>query len=173
MVFNFGSTWCLQTSWGRAYFLLIVVKSGILSDNKMYIGKYYHTVEDKGRVSLPKTFREKSESWILTRGLDGGLFLFEAAQFAAELQKLEARSFTKKTNRDFIRLMTNEAVRVSPDKNGRVQLPEYLNDFAHISKNVVIVGSYTYIEIWDRDTYHAYLESLETQAEQIAESLDD
>lgn len=139
----------------------------------MYIGKYYHTVEDKGRVSLPKAFREKSDSWILTRGLDGGLFLFEAEQFASELKKLEARSFTKKTNRDFIRLMTNEAVEVNPDKNGRVQLPEYLNTFAHITKNVVIVGSYSYIEIWDRDIYHTYLESLETQAEDIAESLDE
>lgn len=139
----------------------------------MYIGKYYHTVEDKGRVSLPKAFREKSDSWILTRGLDGGLFLFEAEKFASELQKLEARSFTKKTNRDFIRLMTNEATEVIPDKNGRVQLPEYLNSFANIHKNVVIVGSYSYIELWDRDTYHTYLETLESSAENIAESLDD
>lgn len=139
----------------------------------MYIGKYYHRVEDKGRVSLPKAFRSKSESWILTRGLDGGLFLYEAEKFASELNKLEARSFTKKTNRDFIRLMTNEAVEVTPDKNGRVQLPEYLNSFANIDKDVVIVGSYSYIEIWDRDTYHTYLESLESNAQDIAESLDD
>ena len=139
----------------------------------MYIGKYYHTVEDKGRVSLPKAFRVKSDSWIVTRGLDGGLFLFETEQFAVELKKLEARSFTKKTNRDFIRLMTNEAIEVSPDKNGRVQLPEYLNSFAHISKDVVIVGSYAYIEIWDRDTYHTYLEGLEANATTIAESLDE
>ncbi|NCN51176.1 MAG: division/cell wall cluster transcriptional repressor MraZ [Candidatus Pacebacteria bacterium] len=139
----------------------------------MYIGKYYHTVEDKGRVSLPKAFRSATDSWILTRGLDGGLFLYEAEKFTQELQKLEARSFTKKTNRDFIRLMTNDAVHVSPDGNGRVQLPEYLNTFAHITKDVVIVGSYSYIEIWDRDTYHTYLETLESNAEDIAESLDD
>lgn len=139
----------------------------------MYIGKYYHKVEEKGRVSLPKAFRSTSTAWILTRGLDGGLFLYEKEQFTQELQKLEARSFTKKKNRDFIRLMTNEAIEVQPDKNGRVQLPEYLNEYAHISKDVVIVGSYSYIEIWDRETYHAYLEELEKQAETIAESLDD
>ena len=139
----------------------------------MYIGKYYHTVEEKGRVSLPKAFRERSTGWVLTRGMDGGLFLFEKDKFTEELQKLEARSFTKKKHRDFIRLMTNEAIEVVPDKNGRVQLPEYLTSFAQIEKSVVIVGSYNYIEIWDRDTYHSYVESLEQEAENIAESIDE
>lgn len=139
----------------------------------MYIGKYYHSVEEKGRVSLPKAFRSQSQDWIVTRGLDGGLFLFETEQFTSELQKLESRSFTKKDNRDFMRLMTNEAAAVNPDKNGRIQLPEYLANFAHISKNVVIVGSYSYVELWDRETYHTYLDELESRASQIAESLDD
>lgn len=138
----------------------------------MYIGKYYHRVEDKGRVSLPKAFRSKASAWIITRGLDGGLFLFEAEKFTAELEKLEARSFTKKTHRDFIRLMTNEAQEVTPDGNGRVQLPEYLTDFAKIQKDVVVVGSYSYIEMWDRDTYHTYLDEIESRASQIAEEIE-
>lgn len=138
----------------------------------MYIGKYYHKVEDKGRVSLPKAFRSKASAWIITRGLDGGLFLFEAEKFTAELEKLEARSFTKKTHRDFIRLMTNEAQEVTPDGNGRVQLPEYLTDFAKIQKDVVVVGSYSYIEMWDRNTYHTYLDEIESRASQIAEEIE-
>ncbi|MCB9800773.1 MAG: division/cell wall cluster transcriptional repressor MraZ [Pseudomonadales bacterium] len=138
----------------------------------MYIGKYYHRVEDKGRVSLPKAFRSKASAWIITRGLDGGLFLFEAEKFTAELEKLEARSFTKKTHRDFIRLMTNEAQEVTPDGNGRVQLPEYLTDFAKIQKDVVVVGSYSYIEMWDRNTYHTYLDEIESRASQIAEEIE-
>lgn len=139
----------------------------------MYIGKYYHKVEDKGRVSLPKAFRSKASAWIITRGLDGGLFLFQAEKFTAEIEKLEARSFTKKTHRDFIRLMTNEAQEVTPDANGRVQLPEYLTTFANIGKDVVIVGSYSYVEIWDRDTYHTYLDEVESRASEIAEGLEE
>ena len=139
----------------------------------MFIGRYYHTLESGGRVSLPKIFRDQETDWIITRGLDGGLFAFRAEQFNQELTKLTQRTFTRKDHRDFARLLANEARHTSVDKNGRVQLPEYLISFANLSKEVVIVGSGTYLEIWDQTRYHQYLDLLETSAEQIAERLDE
>lgn len=138
----------------------------------MYIGKYYYSLEEKGRLSLPKEFRQESNSWVVTRGLDGGLFLFKESDFQAQLQNLLSRTFTKKINRDFVRLMTNEAKVVTPDKNGRISLPEYLISFAKLQKTVVIVGSLEKIEIWDQNTYHAYIDSIESNAEEIAETLE-
>lgn len=138
----------------------------------MFIGKYYHSLEEKGRLSLPKVYRQESDAFVVTRGLDGGLFLFKEADFQTEIKTFLSRTFTKKINRDFVRLMTNEAQRVTPDKNGRVHLPEYLIAFAHLKKTVVLVGSLTRIEIWDQDTYHNYIDTIESQAESIAESLD-
>lgn len=137
----------------------------------MFIGRYYYTLEAHGRVSLPKTYREQAEHWIVTRGLDGGLFIFKQEDFELKLKELNERTLTMKSNRDFIRLMTNEAVSINADANGRVQLPEYLIEFAGLKKDLVIVGSYGWLEIWDRETYHTYLAQLESQAETIAESL--
>ncbi len=137
----------------------------------MFIGRYYHTLEEKGRVSLPKEFRQVEENWVVTRGLDGGLFLFRAQDFEQELHKLAERSFTRKAHRDFIRLMSNDAKAIRADNNGRVSLPEYLIELAGITKEVVIVGSYARVELWDRDRYHHYLDELEEQAESIAEQL--
>jgi len=139
----------------------------------MFIGKYYHNLEEKGRISLPKEFRQESDSWVVTRGLDGGLFFFKEEDFQEELKNLLSRTFTKKKHRDFVRLMTNEAKIVTPDKNGRVQLPEYLISFAQLQKAVVLVGSLEKIEIWDRDTYHDYIDSIESQAEEISETLEE
>lgn len=139
----------------------------------MLLGKYYHTLEANGRISLPKSFRAAHPSWIVTRGLDGGLFLIGEEDFQLELEKLTERSLTKKRNRDFIRLLTNEARQVIPDATGRVQLPEYLIQFAGLQKDVVIVGSLNKVEIWDRDRYHTYLATVEPEAESIAESLED
>jgi len=138
----------------------------------MFIGKYYHSLEEKGRISLPKKFRQENNSWIITRGLDGCLFLFKQEDFQKQVSKLKSRTFTKKGNRDFIRLMTNEAEAIEPDKNGRVQLPEYLINFANLKKSIVIVGSLTQIEIWDRDIYHDYMNIIEQKAEEITESLE-
>jgi MraZ protein len=137
----------------------------------MFIGRYYHTLEENGRVSLPKEFRDIETKWVVTRGLDGGLFLYRAQDFQEELQKLTERTFTRKAHRDFVRLMTNDAKAVEADMNGRVSLPEYLIEFAELKKQVVVVGSYSRVELWDRDKYHQYLETVEAQAEEIAESL--
>lgn len=138
----------------------------------MFIGRHYHKLEDKGRVSLPKKFREIEADWVVTRGLDGGLFVFRKKDFLEKVEEIATRSFTKKRNRDFVRLMVNEAQEVSADANGRVSLPEYLINLAGLTKEVVIVGSYSYLEIWDQARYHDYLDELEKNAESIAESLE-
>lgn len=137
----------------------------------MFIGKFYHSLEEKGRISLPKKFRQESKSWVITRGLDGGLFIFKEEDFEKEIAKFESRTFTNKNNRDFIRLMTNEAQTLQPDKTGRVQLPEYLIEFAKLDKSIIVVGSLSRIEVWDRDRYHNYIDGIENKTEEIAESL--
>ncbi len=135
----------------------------------MLIGKYYHTIEAAGRISLPKPFRSSSKTWVVTRGFDGCLFLLPEESFKEEVEKINQRSFTQKDTRDLVRLLANDAVSVTPDKLGRVQLPEYLIHFAHLEKDIVLVGSITRIELWGRETYHAYIEKLEPQAEELAE----
>ncbi len=135
----------------------------------MLLGTYYHTLEENGRMSLPKAFRDQQEDWIVTRGLDGCLFLLKPDQFTQELTQITNRTFTSKDTRDLTRLFANEAKEVTTDKTGRVQLPEYLISFAGLSKSVVIVGSVNRLEIWDTQRYHDYLEKLEPQAEALAE----
>ena len=137
----------------------------------MFIGKYYFKLQDKGRISLPKKFRQQSDQWIVTRGLDGCLFIFKADSFQQEISKLANRSFTKQAHRDLVRIMTNEAVELTADNNGRINLPDYLIDYAQLNKKLVVVGSYNRIEVWDQDHYHRYMNQLENQAEQIAETV--
>jgi len=137
----------------------------------MLIGKYYHHLEANGRLSLPAKFREINKEWIVTRGLDGCLFLLQESNFKKELEKIAQSSFTKKANRDLIRLMTNEAKKLTADENGRVNLPDYLIEFAQLKNNVVIVGSLNHLEVWDQEKYHHYIDQIEDQAESIAESI--
>ena len=137
----------------------------------MLIGKYYHHLEAQNRLSLPKKFREEATDWVITRGLDGCLFLIKPAEFETQLAEISQSSLTKKTNRDIVRLMTNEAAEITTDANGRIHLPEYLTQFAQLTNDVVIVGSLNRIEIWDLAIYHAYVENLESHAEAIAEAV--
>lgn len=139
----------------------------------MYLGRYYHTIEEKGRISLPKKFRQsENEQFVITRGLDGGLFLFPLNEWEKQIQELSQRTFTKKAHRDFIRLMTNDAQEVEVDKLGRILIPEYLKTFAKLDKQAVVVGSYSRIEIWDVQEYHNYIDELEKNAEEISETME-
>jgi MraZ protein len=138
----------------------------------MFIGRYYHTIEEKGRVSLPKSFREQEKQWVITRGLDGGVFLFPHATFQEQVQKLSQLGFTKKAHRDFVRLLTNDAEAVEVDDLGRITIPDYLRAPAQLTKKIVIVGSFERVEIWDVEKYHTYLDTVVPQAEAIAEQIE-
>ncbi len=137
----------------------------------MFYGRYYHTVDEKGRVSLPAKFRELDKKWVVTRGLDGGLFLFRAQDFAQEIDKIAHLEFTKKSNRDFVRLMTNDALEVETDNLGRILLNEALRAAVQLTKNVCIVGSLQRIEIWPVEKYHQYIDEVVEKAESISEQV--
>lgn len=109
---------------------------------------------------------------MITRGLDGGVFLFPRQSFQEQVQTLSKLGFTKKTHRDFVRLLTNDAEEVSADKLGRISLPDHLRASAQLTKNVVIVGSFERVEIWDVEKYHTYIETVAQDAEAIAEAIE-
>lgn len=139
----------------------------------MLLGSFYNTLDPQRRVTIPKSLRsELGQNPIITRGLDGGIFLFPESHWTQFVNNLEQQSFTKKHVRDFLRLMTNDAFSGSPDSLGRLTLPPSLAQLAGIERDVVVVGSLQYVEIWDRDRYHAYLEGVSKNAESISEAME-
>ena len=138
----------------------------------MFIGNYYHTIEAKGRLAIPARFRgEVDKGSVVTRGLDGCLFLFSKEHWERLIVKLRQSPLTQQDARDFVRLLVHQASEVEFDKQGRTRVPKTLLEFAGITKYVVIAGSIERIEIWDRDKYHAYLTRIEKETTEIAERL--
>jgi len=138
-----------------------------------YIGRYYHALEQKGRLSIPVSFRSKlGKKAIVTLGLDGCLFLFDEQTWQDTVTETAEGPMTKKNARDWSRYLANNAEEVEYDAQGRILLSEHARLAAKLTKDVVVVGSLNRIEIWDRDTYHLYLADLEKRAESIAESIE-
>jgi MraZ protein len=138
----------------------------------MFLGHYEHTLEAKGRLSIPKKFRpELIAGGVLTEGLDGCLFLFPKGKWEALAKKLAAAPLTRKDARAFARLLTFGAFDVELDQQGRVLLPEKLRQFAQIVKKVVVAGAIDRVEIWGKQRFDRYLEKIESRSEEIAEKL--
>ncbi|MDP3888758.1 MAG: division/cell wall cluster transcriptional repressor MraZ [bacterium] len=138
----------------------------------MFIGQYEHNLEEKGRLSVPKKFRaDLSEGGVLTRGLDGCLFLFPKKRWEEFVEKLSQTPLTKADARGFARLLTYGATEIEIDGQGRMLLPEFLRRFAGIKKEVVLAGAIERVEIWSKENFTAYQERIEKESINIAERL--
>ncbi len=138
----------------------------------MFIGTYYHTLEDQNRVSVPKAFRtELTPGSVVTKGLDGCLFIFTADSWSKLVAKLETLPLTSKPARDFLRLLTYNAVPLNTDKLGRTHLSQSLVDLAGLKKDVVFAGALTRVEIWDKAKYHTYVDGLSASESELESSL--
>lgn len=140
----------------------------------MFIGEFHHTLDDKGRMSIPVKFRaDLAQGAVVTRGLDHSLFLYPKDEWQKLAEKLAALPFGQADTRAFARLMLAGAMEVEIDKSGRVLLPEYLRQYAGLSKDTVVAGLYNRIEIWDEATWKDYAAKTEAEGNAIAERLHD
>lgn len=142
----------------------------------MFYGEFEHSIDRKGRLILPAKFREVAknqfvEKFFVTRGLDKCLFMFSEEEWGLQENKFKTVSFTKQQPRTFNRLFFSGAMDVSPDKQGRILLPQYLKDFAEIKKDVMIVGVSSRIEIWAKNLWFDFYANNRQSFEEIAEKL--
>ena len=117
----------------------------------MFMGEYNHTVDTKGRLIIPSKFREQlGEDFIVTKGLDGCLFVFPQDEWLAFEEKLRTLPLTQKGARQFTRFFVAGATPCELDKQGRILLPATLREFAGLDKDVVLAGMLNRIEIWSK-----------------------
>lgn len=137
----------------------------------MFIGQYSHSLDNKGRVAVPAKFRGELKNPVVTKGLDNCLFLYPQKEWEEMAGKVASMPIDRSDNRAFSRAILAGAAEVEFDKQGRIMLPEYLREFAGISKNVVIAGLYNRLEIWDEAKWNAYKEDTDKNYNSIAEAL--
>jgi len=132
----------------------------------MYYGEAYTSVDDKGRINIPKEFRtqmeaQDHETWFVTRGFDGALFLFEKTKWESLLEQVRAKSMLEPKLLDFRRFLIGGVSPVKADPQGRFSLPAPLRDYAQIERDAVMIGVEDHLEIWSR---RVWLNFQQTQA---------
>ena len=136
----------------------------------MLIGEYEHTIDAKGRLSMPsKLRRDMGEAFIVTKGLDGCLFAFSQEEWKNFETKLKALPLSDKNARNFVRFFLAGATECEIDKQGRFLIPSNLRDAAKLEKEAVIIGVGTRLEIWNKDVWASKDE--EISADEIAENM--
>jgi len=140
----------------------------------MLIGEYHHNIDDKGRLIIPSKFREEiGNSFVVTRGLDGCLFVYSLVEWEKIVFKLKKLPFTKKDARTFTRFFLASATVCEFDKQGRINLVNSLIEYAGLKKECTIIGVNDRLEIWALDKYNNLMEENFLQLDVISENLFD
>jgi MraZ protein len=137
----------------------------------MFMGEYHHTIDDKGRLTIPSKLREElGDKIVITKGLDGCLFLYPTSEFKSITEKYKELPNTKDA-RNYLRFFLSGAMEIEFDKQGRINISQPLIKFASLVKDCVIIGVNERLEIWSSDKFDKFLEDNEDSISDIAENL--
>jgi transcriptional regulator MraZ len=138
----------------------------------MLLGEHDHTLDDKNRLTLPAKLREElGDGVVVTRGMDGCLFAYAAADWERLAERIRSLDPLSRESRMMQRHFFSGAVKAALDKQGRMVLPAGLLQSAGIEREVTVAGVYDHLEIWDRTKWRTHLHEVEGSAEDVAERL--
>lgn len=131
---------------------------------KIFLGEYDHTLDDRGRITLPKKIRQEIDEReiVLSRGFDSCIFGFDRVRWEQEAAKHLETPITDEKARELRRYLFAAAEKVDMDKLGRILLPAQLKEYAAIIQNVVVVGAGDHFEVWKKEAWTSYIARLKT-----------
>ena len=152
----------------------LILVSGEMGVVSMFMGEFRHNIDTKGRMIVPSKLREElGEQFVLTRGLDGCLFFFLLKEWANLETKLNDMPLAKKDARTFVRFFYSAATECELDKQGRINIPSTLRNYAALTKECVVIGVSNRIEIWDEARWQEFSEVAAENFDEIAENMID
>lgn len=123
----------------------------------MFLGEYRHQIDAKNRLRVPAKLKsELGDKFVITKGSNGCLFVFNSRMMENLYSKLQNIPISDVQAQRSIRMLFSAASEAENDDQGRFLLPQNLKAFAGISKNVVIIGAGTHLEIWSEENWDKY-----------------
>lgn len=138
----------------------------------MLMGEFQHNIDAKGRIIIPAKLREDLGSkFVITRGLDGCVFGYPLDNWEKIQEKLKQLPLAKKEARAFTRFFYSAAAEAEIDKQGRINIPTTLVNYANLEKECLVLGVSDRIEIWSKEKWENVSSEIEESFEEIAEDM--
>jgi MraZ protein len=163
IVVDSGSKWSAGTYRRSAY---------IDEVELMFLGRFEHTIDEKGRMTIPARYREQLEvGAYITLGFDQNLIVLTTSLFEQISLRVKQMSMTDPSARLLRRLIFSSAALVDFDKSGRILIPQFLRDAVSIGTNAVLVGVGDYFEVWSAENWdkqNSQLNDADTNAQRFS-----
>jgi len=140
----------------------------------MFLGEFEHTIDGKGRLTIPAKFRDELASGVVvTRGLDGCLWAYNRSEWEKLADKISHLPSTNPNARNFARFMFSSAFDSIPDRQGRILIPQNLRDYAGIASETIVIGVMNRVEIWNPDQWRSVISGVEGDPDTFVSQLED
>ena len=137
----------------------------------MFMGEFHHSIDEKGRIIIPSKLREGlKDDFIITRGLDGCLFIYPQDEWNNVINKYKDLPNTIE-KRQFMRIFLSGASTCEYDRQGRINIPKPLIDYAKLEKDCIIIGVDDRLELWSKQMWDSFINSNEESMSSIADKL--
>jgi MraZ protein len=142
----------------------------------MFRGRYEHTIDAKGRTSLPARYRDVLSAMgerriVLTNALDACLNAYAMPKWIEFEEKIAKLPRFDPAVQQLKRIYVSGAVECDVDDSGRVLVPPTLREYAHLTKDVVWAGSGDYAELWDKQAWSKQFDIGEEDRKAVASRL--
>jgi MraZ protein len=138
----------------------------------MFLGTHSPRLDEKGRLILPAKFRDElAEGLVITKGQERCLYVWPLAEFARITEQMRQAPVTSKAARDYMRVFFAGASDEVPDKQGRITIPPALRDYAGLTRECVVIGANTRVELWDAEAWNSYLGEKEQAFAELSEEV--
>jgi MraZ protein len=138
----------------------------------MFFGTYTPRLDEKGRIFLPAKFRDElAEGLVITRGQERCLYVWSMEEFGKLTERMRQQPLGDRAARDYVRMFFAGASDETPDKQGRITVPQMLRDYASLTRDCVVIGAMNRIEIWDAAAWEAYSDQQEQAFSDLSEDV--
>lgn len=138
-----------------------------------FLGSYLHQLDEKGRLALPVSFRRAvgDDGFVLIHGFEPALFLYPARSWKTVEAELAELLRKQGSSRKSVRRLAANAVVATPDKQGRILIPERLQEAAQLDSEALIVGVLDKIEIWNPQLFETATRESTPEVEQFVRQI--
>jgi MraZ protein len=137
-----------------------------------FLGTHHPRLDDKGRLFLPAKFRDRlAAGLVITPGQERCLYVFPEPEFDRIFDRIRQAPVTSKAARDYQRMFMAKASDETPDKQGRVTVNAELRTYAGLTKECVVIGAGTRVEVWDEESWTRYSAEQEGPFAELSEEV--
>ena len=141
----------------------------------MFRGRFEHTIDSKGRISVPAKFREilnkKYDDRLVITHYDQCLVAYPHEEWVILEEKQKSLPPLKKEVKAYLRFFYSSGMDSVIDKQGRLLIPQTHRDYANLQKEVMLVGVGTKFEIWDKQRWSQEFKRIEESFGDMDETL--